>query len=1575
MAFRTNLYTWIYATLLVTWLCDAKAVDDPEYSPDILLVRVSGATGKASLANNLTNRLGLTNPHLLFPQPNARRQAKGGPPDWLAYNVPPHADISALVDSLQSAGYTAQPNHIYRITGTPRETQLPNDPRLAEQWAVKNIGLDEVWQTLRDTARDTILVGVIDTGVDYTHPDLDGAIWKNIAELDGLPDVDDDGNGYVDDTIGWDFTDAPGLPGAGDYLDRDNDPMDDGSHGTFVAGIISARTDNGIGIAGAAPASRIMILRAGAKLEFGGAVLEEDDIAAAVAYAVDNGARVLNMSFGDVVSSPLMFDIMQYANNRGVVLVASAGNERVAELLYPAAYDVTIAVGAIDEQVEKSHFTSWGENMDLVAPGSAILATKAGGEYDWVWGTSFSGPYVTAACAALLSLAPELTPIQVRNAVRRGVIDIGPEGWDPEFGFGRLHLPTLLSVTSTPAAEILQPGRPDGTDNGLPWRAFVSGTPPVAWDLMYGIGPEPRIWTGISVGVLESVADTIKGTFDASALPETTYTFRLNVRDGIGREGQDRTQLTVDHSAPVFTAVPTPVRRWLDDTPSMHVEWQTDDLTTGEYEVRPADGGPASDFSLSVESSEHLVRLPSDVSRGLPGDIVVRAVNRAGLSSESSPVDVASPGYPIPTSGFDRVATLPRGIVMPQAVDFDGNGLPEIPIKPSSRAPYDTVSFYELSPGGEARLRFEMTEPMRPSAAADLDGDGLLEIVGIDHLTGGFRVSIIEQSAPGIAPDVVAWRNDLAVGPTIGDVDADGIQDLVTLVEPDRTSLAIYEVPVSQQLHQIRQVASLSTANPNLGERFGIWRGTGDFDGDGRQEVVAGTETGDIYRFSNTGDNAFAEPSVITGDGDATRVWGGVDITGDGLANYAVLRYYSGDEFDIGRDLFQLEVYGADTIPIFTHEFTDPRTDGTGLTAGPIGVDGTNALILAIPPRLYVVGRPTDGTDGLIWYSECDIPSQLLVSNLDGTEGHELLYGGVDSLIVVRRRSAGGGPAAPTGVTASVYDSASIELTWSEAPGTTYGIWTGLNETALFPLNVTVTPHSPYLVDGLLEHEPIYLAVQAIDGSASDSVSALSDIVSAIPHAGPNITEARALSMDQISVLVDASLDRQITSLASFQLGSGAAQPRSMIQDRGGYRVVLTFAADVGSVAGQVLQATLRDSSGARRTVDMEVLTEVNRESVELTYAIMVDDETLIFGFSSPIDDAVLKPENMRLIGAPSIESVTAATGERDYTAQLASPFVGNDVAILEITAIETGIGGPFTVAAIVSNQVVNPSGPAEIVSVLQPGPDTLWIVTNVPLDHDRMSVADITVTPRVQIVDIDQGPLPIITIVVLDAATPIGPWQDEYRIGLYARTPDGNEETISASFSPVSSNIVTGHLVEVVPIASTELRLRFDTPIAAADKQPAQPIRVEPRLHVVSYAVQDTFVTIQLDPSTRVGPWGINYFVHIEDLRTLDGRPLNELFNFRVTAIETLDQVTVFPQPFHPDQDDRVVFGGLPPQCTVRLYSLDGVIVREMEHNDTGGVTWDGMNSQGVRVAAGIYLYVVETATERQVGKMAIVR
>ncbi len=310
-------------------------------APASLIVRLKPSSAPAkgtSGATRLTALLQRTHVQSQVQRIASVFPAAQGTPLERCYVLTVDSDAESLLRKLAADEQVeyVQLNHRFEI-----HEITPNDSLFSEQWGLQALRAPQAWAYISEG--EPVPVAVIDTGVDYLHPDLEGQLWINSGEdLNGngrvdetdFNGIDDDGNGFVDDIRGWDFTDAPSFIDSGDYADRDNDPDDEHGHGTAVTGIIVARANNGIGIAGTAFQNRVMVLRAGTSLGF----LEEDDVAAAIVYAVANGARVINMSFGDVVVSPMLRDVIRYAWSRGVVLVASSGNSSSDQPHYPSGF-------------------------------------------------------------------------------------------------------------------------------------------------------------------------------------------------------------------------------------------------------------------------------------------------------------------------------------------------------------------------------------------------------------------------------------------------------------------------------------------------------------------------------------------------------------------------------------------------------------------------------------------------------------------------------------------------------------------------------------------------------------------------------------------------------------------------------------------------------------------------------------------------------------------------------------------------------------------------------------------------------------------------------------------------------------------------------------------------------------------------------------------------------------------------------------------------------------------------------------------------------------------------------------
>ena len=339
----------------------------------------------------------------------------------------------------------AQPDYRLHI-----DAQFPNDPRFGELWGLHNTGQSggkvdadidapEGWEW--GTGSDEVVVAVIDTGVDYRHPDLAGNMWVNAAEQGGQAGVDDDGNGYVDDIYGYDF----------DH--NDGDPMDDHYHGTHCAGTVGAAGNNGEGITGVCWGVRIMAVKF---LDSSGNGSTSDAIAS-VQYATRMGARVTSNSWGGGSYNQGLKDAIDAAGAAGILFVAAAGNNSTnndAAPHYPSNYTSAnlIAVLATDRNDVRASFSNYGRtSVDLGAPGVSILSCKPGGSYQTLSGTSMATPHVAGACALLWSVDAGLSAGEVKDILLRTV--------DPTLAGvcvsgGRMNLERALQETRLPWLEV-----------------------------------------------------------------------------------------------------------------------------------------------------------------------------------------------------------------------------------------------------------------------------------------------------------------------------------------------------------------------------------------------------------------------------------------------------------------------------------------------------------------------------------------------------------------------------------------------------------------------------------------------------------------------------------------------------------------------------------------------------------------------------------------------------------------------------------------------------------------------------------------------------------------------------------------------------------------------------------------------------------------------------------------------------------------------------------------------------------------------------------------------------------------
>jgi len=308
-------------------------------------------------------------------------------------------------------------------TGTVRSSSeqasiTPNDKLYAKyQWNLPMIDTNLGW-TISKGAKD-VIVGIVDTGVDLTHPDLSDHL----------------------------------IPGY-NIVDDNTRPQDDVGHGTHVAGVISAIVNNNRGVAGMTWMNPVMPVKV---LDSSGAG-STYAVARGIIWATDHGAKVINMSLGNYADANFLHDAIKYAFDHDVVLIAASGNDNTDKPGYPAAYPEVLAVAATDANKNKAPFSNYGDYIDVAAPGVNIASTFPDNQYAALSGTSMASPHVTALAALIRSANPSLKNTEVMDIIRQSAQDLGPNGKDPYYGYGQIDVENALRLALGQHIEKASPG-------------------------------------------------------------------------------------------------------------------------------------------------------------------------------------------------------------------------------------------------------------------------------------------------------------------------------------------------------------------------------------------------------------------------------------------------------------------------------------------------------------------------------------------------------------------------------------------------------------------------------------------------------------------------------------------------------------------------------------------------------------------------------------------------------------------------------------------------------------------------------------------------------------------------------------------------------------------------------------------------------------------------------------------------------------------------------------------------------------------------------------------------------------
>jgi thermitase len=414
----------------------------------------------------------------------------------------------------------AEPNYIAYAFDT-----VPDDPRYGIQWGLPQIKAPAAWDIT--TGGSDVTIAVVDTGIDLDHEDLSCS-----GKL----------------TSGWDF------------VNNDATPDDDYGHGSHVAGIAAACTNNSIGVAGVAWGVRLMPVKV---LDANG-IGSYEEVANGITYAVDHGADIINLSLGGSETSVTLADAVQYAYDHGVLIVSAAGNCAQGgsqcgylsnPLMYPAAYPTTLAVAATDSSDNPAYFSEHHPYVDVAAPGVSIYSTWKDGGYYWLQGTSMATPYVAGLAALIWSFNPGLTHDQVRAIIQSTADDVWTLGKDDYTGYGRINarraLESLINLQTSPDQIGFLVDDDSGpfpasqgilitttSPNVINWAASIS--PPVSW---LSVAP-PASGT---VSAASAASFTLVASRPAAYGTYTTQVFVTGTTSSGGTIGPEIIQLRINY--------------------------------------------------------------------------------------------------------------------------------------------------------------------------------------------------------------------------------------------------------------------------------------------------------------------------------------------------------------------------------------------------------------------------------------------------------------------------------------------------------------------------------------------------------------------------------------------------------------------------------------------------------------------------------------------------------------------------------------------------------------------------------------------------------------------------------------------------------------------------------------------------------------------------------------------------------------------------------------------------------------------------------------------------------------------
>ena len=1185
-----------------------------QFTPGELLIRVT-APAQAELEylhaksplQKLHDRMGVRSVYRLFPHlthpksnPNLERIY------LLRFQIP--VDLHTI-----KASYAVHPLIEAVEFNYVRQTQaseiIPNDPRFEEQWNLSLIDMPGAWAI--EKGNPEVIIAVVDTGFDYTHEDLASQTWINVDEI---PDngIDDDNNGYIDDVHGWDFSQKPSSDGNENSQNGDNDPIDESGHGTHVAGIIGAAVDNDVGIAGVAWNCTLMPIRGA-----GVAGIRDNRSAAAIVYAVDNGARVINMSWGGRERSFVLRDVVDYAYARGVLMVAASGNESKGDSIFPAGYRKVISVAATEQHKQKFYQSNFGASIDIGAPGNVILSTHINNRYRTLSGTSMATAHVSGVAALIISKRPSLTHEEVRQIL---LSTTDPITESPELvGAGNLNAARALMASSSLQAHILSPETHSGGSNQIEFVGIAGGFKFDTWQLLYGPSAVPTAFQPINAPSRQQKTNETLLVWDTPTVAEGIYTVRLEVSSVEGKVLRDEVVVSVDRTPPQVRNVKVQNQITKGNYATV-VSWATDDFTINTLSQRAREAtAPFRPIEENSASREHFFSLSLDTGSY---DLFITSRNDVGLETVEDNggkfyrAEVI--GGSVSPNGFvETSTTLPPMHLASVTADFDRDGRLEIVGLPITGDSVSGIEIYERTAAGVYQLQHTSAIDAKPLAIDDTDGDGLLEILcGTRE-----RVFLLESMTQNGYPEKIIWETRFLSSGQIVDLDGDGRKEIVG-ADNFNDSIRIFENRGNDSYDEVLVIKNETAGSNVFGEQFVV----GDFDGNGISELMVGDSEGELFIYESVGDNMLIETWRMKLDVEDAYQLAVGDLTGDGVPEFVVggtvlepdlpsllprWKYHVFTAFPPAGTTLQTGGSGASRYQsIWSQAITPFHLKGNSVAIGDVDGDLQNELLILANPSIYVFkwrdnlnGTQTSSNFVPVWHHETWETPRLFLADLNRDNFSEFYFNNEENLLIFTHVHASNPNSVvnvqPYGVSATPLSARAVRIDW-ETPedAVSYTVYRAIGDSDKAPSDFAAIAEDLDFV-GFLDRKvtkdvTYWYAVSAKNEDGTES--AQSEPVSVTPRTPAKLIAAAYIQHNQIAVTYDKQMGPSAGNSRLYLLREPkqleGTNPISVIRDRMGTRALLIFRTE-DLVPGRTYEITVSDVRDTdRNPIDLLAATQ-----------------------------------------------------------------------------------------------------------------------------------------------------------------------------------------------------------------------------------------------------------------------------------------------------------------------------------------------------------------------------------------------